>query len=367
MRGLRSFLLLLVVALALGAYLYFVESKRDPAATPTRRTRSSPSRPTRSTSSPSSRSPASARRSRRPGPTGRSWRPSATQPDSAAVSGMTSNLSSLEMQRVIDENPPDLAEYGLTQPRIEVTFKAGGKEQRLLIGRKTPAGDRPLRQARRSEARLPDSVLRRHDVQQDDLRPARQDGPQGRSRQDRRARDHVAEAHAAVRQGRRRMEADAPIKARADFTRRRRAGEPAEHAADEVDRRAPRPATSPSTASTSPRRRSSSARARRRRRSSSARRRRGRRLREGSVAADGRHDRVDAPGRRSRRTSANTARRTSSTPAPSTPPGSRSTRNGADGGVREDEDEEQGRPGRREVEADRADGRGCRSDQRSTT
>ena len=31
MRGFRSFLLLLVVAGGLGAYLYFVESKRDPA------------------------------------------------------------------------------------------------------------------------------------------------------------------------------------------------------------------------------------------------------------------------------------------------------------------------------------------------
>ncbi len=32
MRGLRSFLLLLVVALGLGAYVYFVESKRDPSS-----------------------------------------------------------------------------------------------------------------------------------------------------------------------------------------------------------------------------------------------------------------------------------------------------------------------------------------------
>ena len=53
---------------------------------------------------------------------------------------MTSNLSTLELQRVIDDNPADLAEYGLAQPRIEVAFKAGGKEHKLLIGRKTPAG-----------------------------------------------------------------------------------------------------------------------------------------------------------------------------------------------------------------------------------
>ena len=40
---------------------------------------------------------------------------------------------------MIDENPQDLAEYGLAQPRLEVTFKAGGQEHRLQIGRKTPA------------------------------------------------------------------------------------------------------------------------------------------------------------------------------------------------------------------------------------
>ena len=34
MRGGRSFLILLVVALGLGGYIYFVESKREPASSP---------------------------------------------------------------------------------------------------------------------------------------------------------------------------------------------------------------------------------------------------------------------------------------------------------------------------------------------
>jgi hypothetical protein len=74
--------------------------------------------------------------------TGTEWQivaPVAAQPDGAAVSGLTSNLSTLDLQRVIEENPQDLAEYGLAQPRLEVTFKAGGQEHRLQIGRKTPA------------------------------------------------------------------------------------------------------------------------------------------------------------------------------------------------------------------------------------
>jgi hypothetical protein len=60
--------------------------------------------------------------------------------DSAEISGITSNLSTLEEQRVIDENAQDLKEFGLAEPRIEVTFKAGGEPQTLQIGAKTPTG-----------------------------------------------------------------------------------------------------------------------------------------------------------------------------------------------------------------------------------
>ena len=70
--------------------------------------------------------------------------------DQAAVSGITSNLSSVEIQRVIDDNPPDLKEYGLAQPRVEVAFKANGQPHRLQIGQKTPAGTDVY-------AKLPDS------------------------------------------------------------------------------------------------------------------------------------------------------------------------------------------------------------------
>jgi Domain of unknown function (DUF4340) len=62
------------------------------------------------------------------------------KPDTSEVTGLTSNLSSLEVERVVDENPPDLKEYGLAQPRIEVAFKSGGQEHALLIGQKTPPG-----------------------------------------------------------------------------------------------------------------------------------------------------------------------------------------------------------------------------------
>jgi hypothetical protein len=44
------------------------------------------------------------------------------------------------VQRVVDENPPDLKEYGLDKPRIQVSFKADGQQHSLLIGQKTPPG-----------------------------------------------------------------------------------------------------------------------------------------------------------------------------------------------------------------------------------
>ena len=46
--------------------------------------------------------------------------------DEAEVSAITSSLASVEMSRVVDENPANLKDYGLATPRIEVDFKAAG-------------------------------------------------------------------------------------------------------------------------------------------------------------------------------------------------------------------------------------------------
>jgi len=60
--------------------------------------------------------------------------------DEGEVSGLTSNLASLEVQRVVDEQTTDFKQYGLEPARLDVTFKAGGQNQHLLIGQKTPTG-----------------------------------------------------------------------------------------------------------------------------------------------------------------------------------------------------------------------------------
>ncbi|HET7216439.1 MAG TPA: DUF4340 domain-containing protein [Vicinamibacterales bacterium] len=138
MRGVRSFIVLLVVLIGLGSYLYFVESKRNPDADKKDKAFTVPAdKIDEITVKSESGEQTTIKKS------GDDWQiaqPVTAQPDSAEVSGLTTNLASLEVGRVIDENPGDLGEYGLAQPRIEVAFKAGSEEHRLQIGRKTPPG-----------------------------------------------------------------------------------------------------------------------------------------------------------------------------------------------------------------------------------
>jgi hypothetical protein len=139
MRGLRSFIGLLAILIALGAYLYFVESKREPGDGEKREKVFSVTSDAieEVTVKAESGEQTTLKKS------GSDWQivqPATLQPDSAEVSGITSNLSTLEVQRVIDDKPADLEEYGLAKPRVEIAFKAKGQDHKLLIGRKTPTG-----------------------------------------------------------------------------------------------------------------------------------------------------------------------------------------------------------------------------------
>ncbi|MBA2303353.1 MAG: DUF4340 domain-containing protein [Acidobacteria bacterium] len=140
MRGLRSLGGLLVVLIALGAYLYFVESKRTPGDDTPKKDKvfavASDAIDEISIKAESGESTTLKK-------TGTEWQivgPAAAPVDAAEVSGITTNLSTLEQQRVIDDNPSDLKEFGLAQPRIEIRFKTGAQEHTLLVGSKTPTG-----------------------------------------------------------------------------------------------------------------------------------------------------------------------------------------------------------------------------------
>lgn len=140
MRGLRSFLGLLAILIALGAYLYFVESKRTPGSETEKKDKVfsvEADAIDEITIKAESGDTTTLRKS------GSDWQivaPTTAPADGAEVSGLTTNLASLEQERIIDENPSDVKEFGLAEPRVEVTFKSGGQEQKLFIGSKTPTG-----------------------------------------------------------------------------------------------------------------------------------------------------------------------------------------------------------------------------------
>ena len=61
--------------------------------------------------------------------------------DQSAVTSTLSSLSSLNSERVVENNASDLKEFGLTQPSIEVDLTSkDNKTHQLLIGDDTPAG-----------------------------------------------------------------------------------------------------------------------------------------------------------------------------------------------------------------------------------
>ncbi|HEY3884130.1 MAG TPA: DUF4340 domain-containing protein [Vicinamibacterales bacterium] len=139
MRGLRSFIILLVVAIPLGWYAWH-ESKTEPA--PDQKPQEKVFAGLQSDKiaqvtikSDKDQTTTEARQ-------GTSWQetqPAPAPADQAEISGITANLASLSLDRVIDEKPSDLKQYGLNPARVEVSFKDGGSHA-LLIGNKTPTG-----------------------------------------------------------------------------------------------------------------------------------------------------------------------------------------------------------------------------------
>ena len=143
MRGLRSTLMLLAVALGLAAYIYLGESDRSAVGTPE----------PRDTvfdfdSNDINRLSVTAENGERTvlEKTDDRWQlaePLVTAVDVTEVVSLASSFATLEMQRVVAEpdDAPDLAAFGLDDPRIEVAATTTtGADTRLLIGEQTPTG-----------------------------------------------------------------------------------------------------------------------------------------------------------------------------------------------------------------------------------
>jgi hypothetical protein len=139
----KSLLLLLVVAAALGGYIYFVEMKRDPAADAAK------TREQVFTFSPGMIEEVEVK-----GATGETAKvtrkeaawiltsPQQVEADTVEVASLVSSIESLEQTRVVSETGENAATFGLDPARITIVFKVMGEAapRRLLIGNKTPTG-----------------------------------------------------------------------------------------------------------------------------------------------------------------------------------------------------------------------------------
>ena len=149
MRGLKSTLALVVVLAGLGAYIYFVTSKMpaggsgggDAAAKKQEKVFAA-LQADKIDEVKVTTAAGDATTLKKEGGAWKITQPMDVPASESEVSGLTSALGQTEIVRVIDENPANLNDYGLSNPRIEIDFKAAGDNdyQKLFIGEKTPTG-----------------------------------------------------------------------------------------------------------------------------------------------------------------------------------------------------------------------------------
>src|SRR5262245_32211175 len=135
MRGLTSTLVLALVLAGLGGYIYFVDSKKpeagidgNAAKTKIFNVEADKIEEVRLTYNGESSLLRKA---------DGAWKmiePVAADADTTEASGLASSLAQLELNRPLDDNPKDLAVYGLAKPQMEVSFKAGTTTGKIAIG-----------------------------------------------------------------------------------------------------------------------------------------------------------------------------------------------------------------------------------------
>jgi Domain of unknown function (DUF4340) len=152
----RNTAILAVLAAALGAYLFFVERHREaPAAEAPESPRGKVFDKLDAARIEEIQVAASSGETTTLRKVDNAWRvtaPVTVPADATEATSAASNLATADVQSVVDEQPKDLAAFGLAKPRITITFRvAGDKTPRtLLLGDKNPTGSDLY-------AKLPDS------------------------------------------------------------------------------------------------------------------------------------------------------------------------------------------------------------------
>ncbi len=142
----RNTAILAALAVALGAYLFFIERHREaPSAEPAEPARGKvfaqldAEKVEELQVTPATGDAVTLRK------VNKVWQlaaPIAGPADQTEAANAATNLATADIQRVVDEQPKDLAAYGLAKPRVTVTFRVAGEKapRALLLGEKNPAG-----------------------------------------------------------------------------------------------------------------------------------------------------------------------------------------------------------------------------------
>jgi len=141
-RGLKSTVALIVVLIGLVAYIFFVERKKPASGAP--ETKAKAFAVDADQIEEIQIKPASGQASRVQKTNG-TWQlvePEKADADQGQVTNAATSLASVEINRVVDDNPSDLTQYGLNPPKADVAFRVKGKTepQHLLLGEKTATG-----------------------------------------------------------------------------------------------------------------------------------------------------------------------------------------------------------------------------------
>ncbi|HEY7284596.1 MAG TPA: DUF4340 domain-containing protein [Vicinamibacterales bacterium] len=142
MKGLRSTIALVVILAGLGAYIYFVTWKQpDTPDTGKKLEKVFTVASDKIDEIKVTSASGEAATAKKEGGTWKLVEPPAPA-DESELSGMANTLAGIDMVRVVDENPTNLNDYGLSNPRVAVAFKVDGDKdyRHLYIGEKTPTG-----------------------------------------------------------------------------------------------------------------------------------------------------------------------------------------------------------------------------------
>ena len=142
MRGVKSTIALVVVLVGLVAYIFFVDRKKpasDAAEVKAKAFTVDADQIDQIAFKPASGDAVTVEK------INGTWQlvaPEKTDADQGQVSNAATSLASVDINRVVDDNPSDLAQYGLNPPKTDVAFRVKGQKdmKHLLLGEKTATG-----------------------------------------------------------------------------------------------------------------------------------------------------------------------------------------------------------------------------------